>query len=270
MRRCSIVIALWIALFLAYAFALSRSDLPIEGALFGAAVTASLVWFGLVMMNGARSAMRDLEAREHFLRGERPRDGEFAAVIGEIRPTFEPLHAPLSGRECVAYRYDVGQNYIGFAVARCAIHSAHGTLTLGSFPSCTGFDSQPGDAQEYVDATSFQDLSTVMDIAKYTSNLHKQPTPLRIDWRMGAAPATVRGIESEETIVASGATVTAYGRYVASRNELVSDAKLDLRMVAGAEKGLPPGALSRLITGLALIVIANAGLWVVLGTIASL
>src|SRR5688500_17751694 len=229
MRRCSIVIALWIALFLAYAFALYHADLPVEGALLGAAMMASLVLFGLLMMNGARSAMRDLEAREHFLRGARPRDGEFVAVIGEIRPTFEPLHAPISGRECVAYRYDVGNNYIGFAVARCAIHSAYGTIALGSFPSCTGFDSRPGDAQEYVDATSFQDLSTVMDIAKFTSDLHKQPTPLRIDWRMGAAPASVRGVESKETIVESGATVTAYGRYVAARNELVSDAKLDLR-----------------------------------------
>ena len=129
---------------------------------------------------------------------------------------------------------------------------------------------QPGDAQEYVDATSFQDLSTVMDIAKFTSDLHKQPTPLRIDWRMGAAPASVRGVESRETIVESGATVTAYGRYVTSRNELVSDAKLDLRMIAGAAKGLPPGAMSRLITGFVLIVIANAGLWIVLGNMASL
>ena len=145
-------------------------------------------------------------------------------------------------------------------------------MSSGTLKTCPTSSSlaRPGDAQEYVAATSFVDLSTVMDIAKFTSDLHKQPTPLRIDWRMGAAPASVRGIESTETVIESGATVTAYGRYVASRNELVSDAKLDLRMAAGTEKGLPPGAMSRLITGLALIVIANVGLAIVLGNMAPL
>lgn len=271
MRRCSIVVALWIGLVLVYMAGLYGFDLPVEGALLGAVMTGSLVWFGLLMMNAGRSALRDLQARERFQSGLRPRDGEFSAVIGEIRPTFEALRAPLSGRECVAYRCDVGKHYISFAAARCAVHSPFGTYVLESFPSCTGFAQQSGDAQEYVAATRFEELSTVTDIMKYTRDLHSQTPPLRIDWRLGAAPESVRGVEALETVIESGATVTAYGRFVSATNGLVTHPGKDgyLRLEAGTAKGMPPGALAHLLTGLALIVIANVGLAIILGTMGS-
>jgi hypothetical protein len=111
-----------------------------------------------------------------------------------------------------------------------------------------------------------------VDILKYTRDLYKQPTPLRVDWRMGAAPESVRGVEAIETIVESGATVTAYGRYFAATNGLVSDARKGgyLRLEAGNTDRLPPGAMAHLVTGLVLVVIANVGLVVVLGNMASL
>jgi hypothetical protein len=285
MRNCSIAIVVWIVLFLGYSFCLSQSDLPFEGALFGGALMAFLVGFGLAMMKGALSATRDRRALERFRRGERPRDGEFAAVAGEIRPAFEPLHAPFSGRECVIYRYDVGphrggtaslaRHYLGFAFARCAIHTPYGTFALGSFPLLNGFADEHGDAdraQEYVDATTFEELSDELTLAKLALELPHQPPPLRLDWCLGKAPESVRGGEAKEAIVASGATVTAYGRYSSATNALVSRTKKEgyLQLYAGSTLPMPASAISQWITGIVLIIVANVGMWLVLSKLASL
>ncbi len=285
LRNCSIAIAVWIVLFLGYSFCLVQSDLPFEGALFGGALMASLVGFGLAMVNGARHATRDRRALARFHRGERPGDGEVAAVAGEIRPAFEPLHAPFSGRECVLYRYDIGphrggshsmaRDYAGFALARCAIHTPYGTFALGSFPVLNGFPEEQGDAdraQEYVDATAFEEFSDVRTLAKLALERCRQPPPLRLDAGLGKAPESVRGGEAKEAIVASGAAVTAYGRYSAAANALVSGTKDRgaLRLYAGSPSPAAAGALSQLLTGIVLILVANAGLWIVLSKVASL
>jgi hypothetical protein len=284
LRNCSIAIAVWIVLFLGYSFCLFQSDLPFEGALFGGALMSSLVGFGLAMLNGARHATRDRRALARFHRGERPRDGELAAVAGEIRPAFEPLYAPFSGRECVLYRYDIGphrggnqdvaRDYAGFALARCAIHTPYGTFALGSFPVLNGFPEEHGDgdrAQEYVDATTFEEFSNVVTLAKVALELCRQPPPLRLDGCLGKAPESVRGGEAKEAIVASGAAVTAYGRYSSATNALVNGTKDKdyLRLHAGSTLPVAAGAISQSITGIVLIVVANVGMWLVLSKLAS-
>src|SRR5690349_5646773 len=108
MRNCLFAIAVWVALFAGYSYYLYSLRLPVEGALFGGGMMASLVGFGVLMINGAHHAGRDRLALERFQRGERPRYGEVAAVVGEVRPAFDPLIAPISRRECVVYRYDIG------------------------------------------------------------------------------------------------------------------------------------------------------------------
>jgi hypothetical protein len=277
-RNCLTAIVVWIALFAGYSFYLSRTDLPIEGALLGGLMMSFLVGFGLTMMNGARYANRDRALLAKFHRGERPHDGELAAVTGEIRATLDPLHAPFSGRECVVYRYDIGpvdrenaRDYVGFAFARCAIHSPHGTYPLGVFPVLHGFPEEPKPSvHEFIAATQFEAVERVRVLAKYTMELHQQPPPLRIDWQLGKVSQAT--IEGSEAIVANGATVTAFGVYSSATNTLTSGAKAHgyLRLYAGSTPIVPPGVVAQFVTGLALVVIANAGMFLVLGKIASL
>jgi hypothetical protein len=280
MRNCLIAIVVWIALFAGYAFWLSRSDLPVEGALLGGAMMSFLVGLGLAMISSARFAIRDHLALERFRRGERPRDGELAAVTGEIRPAFESLRAPFSGRECVVYRYDIGpdranrevaRDYAGFAFARCAIHSPYGTYALGVFPVLHGFPEQRASSgQAYVEATEFEELSNVLALAKYTLDLHHQPPPFRMDWQFGRPSEGPQ--EAKEAVVASGATVTAYGRYSASANALVSGEKGHgyLRLYPGNAATLAPNVIPQFVTGIVLIVVANVGMLIVVGNMSGL
>jgi hypothetical protein len=205
-------------------------------------------------------------------------------VTGEIRASFEPLHAPFSRRECVVYRYDVGpqnrrpsenraRDYVGFAFARCAIHSPHGTYTLGVFPVLNGFPEQrldPGRAQEYVAATRFEEFSNVLTLAKYTLELHHQPAPVCVDWQLGKP--TDGALEAIETIVENGATVTAYGLFSSATRSLASGTKSEgyLRLYPGSTMTMPPRALSQLVTGIVLIAVANVGMLIVLGSMAGL
>lgn len=285
-RNCLIAIVVWIALFAGYSYYLYRADLPLEGALLGGAMMSFLVGLGLAMISGARFAARDRRALERFRRGERPRDGELAAVTGEIRASFEPLHAPLSGRECVVYRYDIGppnrrnsesraRDYVGFAFARCAVHSPYGTYALGSFPVLNGFPEQRHDAaraREYVAATQYEEFSNVLTLAKYTLELHHQPPPVRVDWQLGTVPERLDGTEAKEAIVANGTTVTAYGRYSSATNSLVSGTKSEgyLRLYSGSATTLSTSAMAQLVTGIALIVVANVGMVFVLENVATL
>lgn len=279
MRRCLVVVAVWLALLAGYFFFFYRAGLPVEGALLGGVMMAFLVGLGLAMMSSARFALRDSAVLEQFQRGARPADGEPAAVSGEIRPMFEPLRAPLSGRECVVYHYDVGpegggnedgpRDYVGFAFARCAIHSPSGTYALGSFPVLNGFPKERGaSAQAYIEATEFEDVSKALTLAKYTLELHQQQPPLRIDWRLGEPSKGPQ--EAREAVVESGARVTAYGRYSSASNALVSGEQEYLRLYAGAGSTLSTPALAQLITGMVLILVANVGMLVVLGNLATL
>lgn len=279
MRNCLTAIAVWLALLAGYWFFFYRSGLPVDGSLLGAVMMASLVGLGLQMMSAASYASRDNVALARFESGERPLDGELAAVTGEIRPAFEPLRAPLSGRECVVYRYDIGPDrgrdpdvaldYIGFAFARCAIHSPFGTYALESFPVLNGFPLEPtGPAEAYVAATEFEEVSKVRTIGKYTLELHQQPPPLRMDWQVGKP--SEGPLVAKEAVVESGARVTAYGRYAAASNALVSGEKDSLRLYPANASTLSTHALAQLVTGLVLIVVANVGMLIVLGSMGGL
>ena len=280
-RNCLVAIAVWIALFAVYSFLLFHKGVPFDGALLGGGVMSFLVGLGLAMMNGARFAMRDRAALARFRRGERPRDGQLAAVSGEIRAAFEPLRAPFSGQECVVYRYDVGpphtrnrnlaRDYVGFAFAKCAIHSQHGTFAIGTFPVLNGFPEQRfSSPQAFVGETAFEEFSNVLLLAKYTLQLHEQPPPVRVDWQLGHPSGGA--LEGLEAIVPSGTQVTAYGRYSASANALVAGTKSEgyVRLYRGSTTTIPPAAISQLVTGIVLIVVANVGLWLVLANIATL
>lgn len=242
---------------------------------FTAATVGSAVWLGLVLMTGAGFAVRDWRARNKLLRGERPSDGDLISVTGEIRPAFEALHAPLSGRACVLYDIGMGsrstRDHLGFGMARCAVYTQYGSFSLGSFPAIEDFARLPADvarAAEYVASTTFEELDSVSTVASRAMQLYRETPPIRKDWRIGAPGGEIE--QATESIIVPGEVVTVTGRYVSAQNEIVSDLKEKgyLRLKRGGaamrEEALPWRAIRSVLGGLAIVLIANALLWFVL------
>lgn len=272
-RTCVLTLAGWIVLAAAYGWFVR--DMPGVVPYLIAVGMASAVGLGILMMIGARYELRDWRARNRAVRGERPEDGGFVAVIGEIRPLFEPLIAPLTGRECVAYRYDVGMSrespiarvYTGFGMTRCAVHTPQGPVSLASFPVLHGFPELRGDGsmmKDYLDSATFEPIQTLGDAVKRTAGMFiEAKPPLRKDWRLAVSPPPLDGVESREVCVPAGVMVTAYGRFSSSAHTLVAgtEAQGHLRLYDGGfphrAAGLPAGTIAQFLGGLTLIAAAN-------------
>ena len=276
-RNCIAAIVAWIVLTAAYAAWLWKRITPQSNALIVALLMGTIVWVGLAMMHGARYTLRDWNARNRLARGERPNDGDLVAAIGEIRPVFESLRAPFSDRDCVLYAYEIGgrpgegpKDYVGFAMARCAVHTPYGSFTLGTFPVVDRIPRDVGDrarAEQYIASTMFEPLENVVGVVKSTFSLFSLVPPVRKDWRIGE-PSQIG--QAFERVIESGARVTAIGRYQSATSTIVSDTKEKgyLRLWPGGEplrqSSFPGAAVMQVIGGAAIIVIANAVFWFVL------
>jgi hypothetical protein len=270
-RNCAIAVILWIALAGGYAYLL-RERLPMPALAIASLIAGSVVWLGLVWIHGARYELRDWRARKRMISGERPQDGDLVTATGTIHPTFEPLQAPLSGRPCVLYSYQINaRDYLGFGMTRCAVRTPYGDLLLGSFPVMHGLGGETladlAAAEAFVAAARFEPLDGVTAMLKRMLQLHTEAPPLRRDWKMGD-----RGeiFHADETIVAPGELVTATGRFVSASNTIVSDTneKGYLRLVRGSAprqvESVAWGAIRSAIGGIITVVVANAILWFVL------
>jgi len=278
-RNCSIAIIVWILLVAGYGYYL-WPQVRDEARWIVPLVMGSVVWGGLASIHGTRYALRDWRARNRLARGERPQDGDLVSAIGAIRPVFEPLRAPFTGRECVLYSYEIGpppsgqgrvaKDYAGFGMVPCEVQTPYGAFRLGTFPILENLADDRGDrtlGDEYVQATTFEELS-IATVAKRIFAIHTQPPPLRIDWRIGQ-PSHV-GLQYVEQILAPGQTITAIGRYISANNSIVSDTKDKgyLRVRPGGDprrvSSFPSEALGKLFGGLAIVVVANVVMWLLL------
>lgn len=171
---CSVVLGGWLLCALVIALGLLyRFDLPLA-ATSGVAVGAGLLgWIAAALVFSAVVTLRERFAVRAALDGEPPRDGPRAVAIGTVQSQGDPLRAPLSGEECVAYAYKVihtdgrpGRQrriinaYEGRALAPCTIASGAGYFRLFTVPeldpdtaSSTGLTKDV--AKRYVDATTF-------------------------------------------------------------------------------------------------------------------
>lgn len=277
-RNCLIAIVIWLALIAGYALYLRDWLRPPE--LFaGAFLMGTAVGCGLLMFNAARHAIRDANARARLARGERPRDGDLVAAAGEIRPSLDALTAPFSDRACVLYKYEIrtvregearAKDYVGFAFARCSVHTAYGSFALGSFPVLEGFGWERGDvasAARYVASTQFTRMDSVLAIAKEAFGLHRKGPPFRIDWAIGDPPQSLEDALAVEMIVAGGTRVIAFGRYSARDQSIVADdgdqGYLRMRPHAEQERR-EAGAIGKCIAGLMVIGAAHLILWALL------
>jgi hypothetical protein len=277
LRNCLGFVVVWLVLVAAYG-AWLFTELPPPMHVAGPLIAATVVWFGLVMLSGARYDYRDWRASVRMARGEPPRDGDLVSATGTIGQTFEPLQSPMSGRDCVLYSYEAGtasggaKACFGFGMTRCTVQTAYAQFHLGTFPVLEGFpriDADPAIAGAYLESAHFEDVE-LSAMVRAMMSVHKEPPPLKKDFRMSRLDVETEGLSGEERIVRSGDHVTARGRFVAGTNSIVGGPREGgyLRLVPGGDAqhvpSLPSKAIRGVIVGLLMIVAANAVLlWVV-------
>lgn len=278
-RNCSIAIVIWILLVAGYGYWL-WPQVHDEARWIVPLVMGSVVWAGLALMHGARYELRDWRARNKLARGERPQDGDLVSAIGAIKPVFEPLRAPFTGRECVLYSYQIGpppsrgemaKDYAGYGMVPCEVQTQYGTFRLGNFPVLENVPKDRGDrnlGDEYVRTTTFEEMH-IGTVAKRMFAVLTQPPPLRVDWQIGQ-PSHHSGAQYIEQILAPGQTVSAYGRYVSATNAIVSDTKDKgyLRVRPGGDargvSSFPSAAVNKFFGGIAIVIAANVVMWLLL------
>jgi hypothetical protein len=275
-RNCLLAVVAWVVLLGVYGYLVR--DIAEDGKYIGVFVMATVVWIGLIKIQGVRFTVRDWRAKRRMARGERPRDGELAAATGPVHPTLDVLRAPFSGSECVLYSYEIGlpgtggegrppRDYLGFGMTRCSVRTPYGEVALGSFPVMEHFFETDVDreaAAQYVAETSFDQQEGFTGLIKAMFSVHTASPPLKIDWKLGDSEADVRHAMITEKIIAPGETITAIGRYVGATNAIVSDTqeKGFLRVTRGGDGlrvgGFPWSAVWASLGGILIIAAAHA------------
>lgn len=182
LRACTMMLALYAALFAAYYYWLGPQFDP-PWVYVGVGVAALITSGCIGALINARIFYRDwslLTAARHEL----PlRDGRWTAVCGEVHPVHEPLSAPFSGEECVMCEYDVasqlristssqnenskpGSDFAGFLMNPCVVRTKSGDVRLLGFPNLDEFAERTCDsyaaarsAREYLRICKFEDYS---------------------------------------------------------------------------------------------------------------
>lgn len=172
---------------------------------------------GLVAVGGVGAlcnsylAWRDASVLSDAIVDMPRRDGKRTAVSGTLEPLGQPLTAPLSGKSCVLYEYDISRevtrskqgggtetsksiDFAGLGKAECIIRSTSSKLRLLGFPDldpiADEYLEEQADverARQYVQFTTWEDVSGLgifHGARDMFSALTGSEESLRKDWRM--------------------------------------------------------------------------------------
>lgn len=189
--------------------------------------------------------IREYKTIARAMRGEMPEDGETAAAIGTVVACNGVLKAPLTGRECVYYRYEIEHeerdrsedndtttviDFSGDALAPCAVRTAYGDVNIEGRPAeLRGFRVEivrdHARADEYIRTTKFQEFDLVdpfqaVPFAREVyRSLGQRGREMRSDYRLSDATDS-SGLWLKEWILPVQVEVCAIGRFDASGNAL--------------------------------------------------
>jgi hypothetical protein len=179
------------------------------------------------------------------MRGEMPEDGDIAAAIGTIVACEGILNAPLTGRECVYYRYEMEHeerdhsedddtttvtDYSGDALAPCAVRTSFGDVNIEGRPAeLRGFRVEivkdHARADEYIRTTEFQEFNlddpfqAIPFAREVYRSLGQRGRKMRSDYRLSDATDS-SGLWLKEWILPAQVEVCAIGRFDASGTAL--------------------------------------------------
>jgi hypothetical protein len=243
-RGCTLILLLFGALFALY-FVFFTRYFEWPGNLFAAGLGSLFGAMGLSSIGSLLWARRDTAAFRRAARQAPLTDGSLVVVAGHIRPLGAPLTAPLSGRPCVAYEYEIVQrlprrsgqtssqstDLAGFAMAASAIDTPGASVRLLGFPLLDQFpqsrDAGPAvvaRARQYAGSTPFEAMRGVAALqmfASFDDALTDADGAVRKDFRMTEEPIPFERRTLGERIVGVGQEVCALGRYDAEKRALV-------------------------------------------------
>lgn len=176
-------------------------------------VVGLIATFGIGTLWNSFSAWRDGRVLHDAVVDMPRRDGRRTAVAGTLEPLGQPLTAPLSGRPCVLYEYDIYRqvtrpksgggtetsktvDFAGLGKAECVVVSKVTRLRLIGFPDLDPLveDHRTGPkdmarARRYVRDTAWEDASgfgVLRGAGGMFAALTGNDESLRKDWRMVA------------------------------------------------------------------------------------
>lgn len=174
-------------------------------------VAGLIATFAIGALMNSYYAWRDGSVLSDALVDMPRRDGKRTAAAGTLEPLGEPLIAPLSGKACVLYEYDIYRNvtrskkgggtetsksvdFAGLGKTECIIRSTSSRLRLIGFPDLEPVaDEHFSDqadverARQYVQFTAWDDasgLGILQGAHGMWSALTGSEESLRKDWRM--------------------------------------------------------------------------------------
>lgn len=220
-----------------------------------ASIAAGICSVAAVMfLIGVAITLRERRALRNAIGGQLPRDGSWVILAGRIQ-ALSPLTSPISGKQVVAYRYEMrrwgrGRNaprvrdYSGTALAPSTIETASGTFRILAVPTFDMATSTVDEvdarrnAQAYVAATHFQQIER--DKGSRAS-LEPARTDERGAFRLDESESKEPDLSActlDEWVIEQNAPVCVFGRYSRERGGIVADpnwAKPMRIMLGGAE-----------------------------------
>lgn len=243
MKGCARSLFLGLAVYFAIAGGIAwllhaRFGLPLERTWQVSAGTGFLAWVGLTLIFGILELLRERSSIRACLSGKRPVDGERTGIVGTIDAPGPRLRAPLSGAECLAYKYTISKlvksgktsslvPFVeGLALVPSVITTPSGSYRLLAVPTIEA------GGVEFSRETAISNARELLRTAKFAptgtaarGTLEKQWTDddgaYQIDRNHTTAEFDLGECRFQEDILRPGEKVYAYGLFSEQRGGLV-------------------------------------------------
>ena len=198
------------------------------------------VWVSANLLLSAATAWRERSALAGGLTGTEPTDGRAAILAGHIEPLGAPLRAPLSGRECVAYSFEIyamvpGHRrptrvvyYDGLALTPSTIVTRAGSFRLLAVPELD-CDESPLDsasrarAEDSVRTAPFEPPPPRFTRPSVEAQWSDDDGEYRRLRRRVEADVDLEGCQLTERAIERGAHVCVFGHYSAAKRAIVAN-----------------------------------------------
>jgi hypothetical protein len=250
----------------------------------GALIFAGLFgWISANLVLSAVTAGRERAALRAAVGGETPRDGRRTILAGYLEPTGPVLRGPLSGRECVAYTFEiyemkrVGKSTSklvyadGIALTPTMIVTRTGSFHLQAVPDLDCPDSDlerteaPQRARELMRTLPFKPPPAPFTRPSVEAQWNDADGAFSRQTRHVEGPIDLDKCRLTERLLERGARVCVFGHFSAAKRAIVADPN-DWSKITRVMKGNPEaiagqlgGSVVRRLIGATLSAAAAAG-----------
>ncbi len=248
MKGCARSLALTLIVYVASAAAIAwllyeRFDLPLDRMWHVSLGAGVFVWIGLTLLGAIPEVFRERRSMRACHDGRRPVDGQQVGLVGTIATASPLLRAPLSGTQCLAYKYTISmrqksgknRNVVtmveGIAIVPSTIATPCGSFKLLAVPTLEtggGLFSGDGAARE----STIRNATELLRTARFESpgkvvrgTLERRLTDdngaFQCDQNHTTEPIPLDECRFQEDVIKSGEKVYVYGLYSEQRGGLV-------------------------------------------------